>query len=128
MQAWVKLDTVTPSRSEALKIEVIDSPSGARVIQLTGALTLRDLFEFQEVARQDHTKPVIVDIANTPYMDSAGLGAVIGIFAACQRTNRGFGIVGVTPRIRTLFQVTGCDGMLPCFDSLEAAEAAISAR
>jgi anti-sigma B factor antagonist len=119
---------VTPSRSENLKIELLDSPKGARVIQLTGPMTLRDVFDFQEIARQDHVKPVIVDIAGTPYMDSAGLGAIIGIYAACQRTGRGFGIVGVAPRIQTLFQVTGCAGMLPCFDSIEAADAAVVKR
>ncbi len=116
---------MTPIRSENLKIELLDSPKGARVIQLTGPMTLRDVFDFQEIARQDHAKPVIVDIAGTPYMDSAGLGAIIGIYAACQRTGRGFGIVGVAPRIQTLFQVTGCAGMLPCFDSIETADEAI---
>jgi anti-anti-sigma factor len=116
---------VTPSRSDNLKIEILNSPKGARLIQLTGPMTLRDVFEFQEIARQDHAMPVIIDISGTPYMDSAGLGAIIGVYAACQRTARGFGIVGVTDRIRTLFKVTGCDGMLPCFDSLDAAEAVV---
>ena len=114
-----------PSRSENLQIEILDSPQGARLIKLTGPLTLRTLFEFQETARQDAAKPVIIDIGGTPYMDSAGLGAIISIFASCQRTSRGFAIIGVTDRIRTLFKVTHCDGMLPCFDSLEAADASL---
>jgi anti-anti-sigma factor len=116
---------VTPSRSENLIIEVIESPKGARVIKLTGPLTLRTLFEFQEVSRRETSKPVIVDISDMPYMDSAGLGSVISIFASCQRTNRGFGIVGVSQRIRTLFEVTHCDGLLPCFDSIDSADAAV---
>jgi anti-sigma B factor antagonist len=117
---------VTPSRNENLQIEMLDSPKGARLIKLSGPVTLRTLFEFQEAARKEAGKPVIVDIAQVPYMDSAGLGAVISIFASCQRTSRGFAIIGVTDRIRTLFQVTHCDGMLPCFDSLEAAEASVA--
>jgi anti-sigma B factor antagonist len=118
---------VNPSRSEDLKIEILDSPKGARVLRLTGPLTLRTLFDFQDVSRRETSKPVIVDITNLPYMDSAGLGAVISIFASCQRTHRGFGIVGVSDRIRTLFEVTHCDGLLPCFDSIESADAAIAA-
>jgi anti-anti-sigma factor len=117
---------VTPSRNEILLIEMRDSPKGACVIKLTGPLTLRTLFEFQETARKEAAKPVIIDIAQVPYMDSAGLGAIISIFASCQRTSRGFAITGVTERIRTLFQVTHCDGMLPCFDSFEAAEASVT--
>jgi anti-anti-sigma factor len=113
------------SRSENLKIEALDSPRGARVLKLTGAFTIQTLFDFQNMARQEASKPMIVDISNVPYMDSAGLGCVISVFASCQRTNRGFGIIGVSERIRTLFEVTHVDGLLPCFGSLEAAEAAV---
>jgi len=117
---------VTPGRSEDLSIETLDSPKGARVLRLYGPLTLRTLFDFQDVARRDHNKPVIVDIASVPYMDSAGLGAVISVFASCQRTQRGFGIVGISDRIQTLFEVTHCDGLLPCFSSIDAADAALN--
>ncbi len=116
---------MTPSRSEDLKIETIDSPKGSRIIKLTGPLTLRTLFDFQTAARVDHTHPVILDISGVPFMDSAGLGSMIGVYTSCQRSSRGFGVAGVTPRIRTLFEVTGCDGMLPCFDSVDAADAAL---
>jgi anti-anti-sigma factor len=94
-------------------------------MKLTGPLVIKNLFDFQEASRQQVDKPVIVDIAGVPYMDSAGLGSVISVFAHCQRTNRGFAITGVSPRIQTLFEVTHCDGMLPCFDSVEAAEKSI---
>jgi anti-sigma B factor antagonist len=119
------VDNVIPSRSEDLKIDFVDSPKGARIMILTGPLTLKTLFDFQQVSRQQSTHPMIIDIGAVPYMDSAGLGSMISVFASCQRTNRGFGIIGVSERIRTLFEVTHCDGLLPCFDSLEAAEAAV---
>jgi anti-sigma B factor antagonist len=117
---------VTPSRSEDLKIEMVESPKGARIIKLSGPLILRTLFDFQETARKETVKAVIIDISDVPYMDSAGLGAVISIFASCQRTKRSFAITGVSPRIRTLFEVTHCDGLLPCFDTIEAADASIT--
>ena len=94
-------------------------------MKLDGPLTLQTLFEFQTAARKDGGKPIILDISEVPYMDSAGLGSVISVFASCQRTSRGFGIVGLTERIRTLFAVTHVDGLLPCFDSLESAESAV---
>ena len=116
---------MTPSRSEDLHIETSESPNGARIFKLIGPLTLRTLFEFQTLSRTDHTAPVIIDIGGVPYMDSAGLGSMIGVFTSCQRSHRGFGIVKVSERIRTLFEVTGCNGMLPCYDSIEAADAAV---
>lgn len=120
-----KVDDVTPSRSEDLKIEMIDSPKGARIMKLTGPLTLKTLFDFQQVSRRESTHPIIVDMSAIPYMDSAGLGSIISVYASCQRTARGFAIIGVSDRIRTLFEVTHCDGLLPCFDALDAAEAAV---
>lgn len=113
------------SRSEALKIELQDTPKGARVVKLHGQLTLQTLFDFQAVARKETDKPLILDIADVPYMDSAGLGCVISVFASSQRANRGFAIIGVSDRIRTLFEVTHVDGLLPCFGSLDSAEASV---
>jgi hypothetical protein len=46
-------------------------------------------------------------------------------YTSWQRNHRAFEITGLTERIRTLFAVTHVDGLLPCFDSLEAAEAAV---
>jgi anti-anti-sigma factor len=120
------VDNVTPGRSEELKIELLNTSKGARLMKLTGPLTLKTLFDFQMVSRQESSHPVIADITDVPYMDSAGLGSLISVFASCQRTNRGFAIIGVSERIRSLFEVTHCDGLLPCFTTLDAADAAVA--
>jgi anti-anti-sigma factor len=114
------------SRSENISIETVDSPKGACVMRINGPLTLKTLFDFQEASRKDAGKSIIVDLNGVPYMDSAGLGSVISLYASCERNNRGFAVIGVSERIRTLFEVTHVDGLLPCFDSLGAADAAIS--
>jgi anti-sigma B factor antagonist len=112
--------------SQNLSIELLDSASGARIMKLTGPLTIQTLFEFQDVARQQTEKPVIIDITGVPYMDSAGLGSVVSVFTTCQRTGRKFAVTGLSERIRTLFQVTHVDGLLPCFATLALAEASVT--
>ena len=114
---------MTPSSS--FHIEAIDSPSGAKIFKLFGPLTIQTLFDFQQMVREETVKPIIVDISHVAYMDSAGLGCVVSAFTSCQRNHRTFGITGLTERIKTLFTVTHVDGLLPCYDSLEAAEAAV---
>ena len=116
---------MTPGRSEDLQIEIIDRPSGTQLIKLSGPLTLRTLFEFQAAARR-HTGALVIDAADIPYMDSAGLGALIGIFASCQRTGQKFAISNVPERVFVLFEMTGVKGILPCFPSLDEAEAAVT--
>ena len=108
------------------RIELLDSASGARIMKLTGPLTIQTLFEFQDVARQQTEKPVIIDVTAVPYMDSAGLGSVVSVFTSCERAGRGFALTGLSDRIRTLFQITHVDGLLPVFASLELAEAAVT--
>jgi anti-sigma B factor antagonist len=111
-----------------LEIQSAASPSGTRILILKGALTLRTLFEFQGLARQDHSHSLIIDLDGVPYMDSAGLGAIIGAFTSCQRSGQGFGLVRMPARIATLFQVAGVDKLIPQYESIEAAERQFPAK
>ena len=119
------MSLVTPGRNEDLQIEIIERPSGVQLIKLSGPLTLRTLFEFQDAARR-HAGALVIDTAGVPYMDSAGLGALIGIFASCQRTGQKFAISSVPERVHVLFEMTGINGMLPCFPSIDEAEVAVT--
>jgi hypothetical protein len=85
----LSLSLVTPGRNEDLEIEIIARPSGVQLIKLSGPLTLRTLFEFQDAARHHAEHPLVVDTAAIPYMDSAGLGALIGVFASCSGSRHG---------------------------------------
>jgi len=116
------------SSGQPVEIETLDSACGAKIFKLSGPLTIQTLFDFQHLVREETDKAIIVDLTNVAYMDSAGLGCVIGALTSCERTNRGFAITGVSERIRTLFAVARVDGLLPCFDSVQAAEAAITSR
>ena len=97
-------------------------------MKLTGPLTIQTLFEFQDVARQHTENSVIIDLTGVPYIDSAGLGSIVSVFTTSQRNGHGFAITGLSDRIRTLFQITGVDGLLPVFASLELAEAAVTSH
>ena len=109
-----------------LKIETVTGASGVKIFRLIGPLTLASVFEFQDLARADANSAVVIDLSGVPYMDSAGLGAILGIMASCQRKHRGFGITGAIDRIQTLFAVAGVAGLIPAFDSVELAERQLS--
>jgi anti-sigma B factor antagonist len=113
---------------DQLTIKSSVSPAGVRVVELTGPLTLNTLFDFQTEVRRDGTDSIVVDATGVPYMDSAGLGSILGAFASCQRSRRGFAIAGICERIRTLFHVAHVDGMLPVYDTVAAAEAKLTSQ
>ncbi len=119
---------MTAPRNESLKLTLSDLPSGVRLMQLEGPLTISNLFDFQNAARNQRDKAVVVDITAVPYMDSAGLGCLISVFTSCQAANRGFGLFGISDRIKTLFEVTKVNGLLPSYGNLEDAERAASGK
>ena len=78
-------------------------------------------------AAQGEAPSLIVDLADVPYIDSAGLGAILGAFASCQRHGRKFGLIHVSDRVRAVFKVAKVHTILPVFESSEAAKGAFAA-
>ena len=97
-----------------------------RVIRLNGPLTMRNLFHFQDELRKGATPQVdIIDLSGVPYMDSAGMGAVINYFVFCQRHGTKMIAAAVSPRVMELFRMTRVDSVIALADSVEAAEASL---
>src|SRR5215469_8479375 len=62
-----------------LLIEQVEGPTdGQRTLRLSGPITLVNLFDFQNRLRKDDSQLLILDFASVPYIDSAGIGALVG--------------------------------------------------
>jgi anti-anti-sigma factor len=112
---------------DPLSIEILEGKSqGTRIIRLTGPLTLRNLFDLQARLRAIEPTPAltILDLAGVPYMDSAGMGAVINHYTRCQGKGARLIATGVSPRVHELFRMTKVDSVIPQAATVEEAEAA----
>jgi anti-anti-sigma factor len=97
---------------------------GTLIFRLSGPLTLRNMFAFQSQLRSAEPPPVtIFDLTAVPYMDSAGMGAVINHFVHCQRKGARLIVAGVSPRVMELFKLTRVDSVIPLAATVEDAEA-----
>ena len=69
-----------------LSIERVEGKAAGTVIfRFAGPLTLHNLFKMQERLREGELPRVtILDFSQVPYMDSAGMGAVINHYVHCQ--------------------------------------------
>ena len=111
---------------EQLTIEVLTGlPPGVRVLKLSQPFLLASVFEFQSILRDSPQPVTIVDLSHVPYMDSAALGALMGLHVSCQRLGTKYAIVGPAPRLLTLFEVSGVRDMLIVFPTMEAAFTAL---
>jgi len=110
------------------QIQIEEGSTGICILRVLGTLTLQNVFEFQNTARSETSRAIVVDLTDVPYMDSVGLGSILGVFASCQRTSRGFALAGASSRVRTLLEVAKADRILLLSDTVGAAEAQLFAR
>jgi anti-sigma B factor antagonist len=110
---------------DPLVIEDLPGPKeGQRILRLTGPLVIGTLFEFQSRVRTDNSRALIVDFTKVPYVDSAGIGALVGAYVTHQKDGRSLFLVGVSNRIHNALQVTRVETFFRFFDSLADAESA----
>jgi anti-sigma B factor antagonist len=110
---------------DSLRIE--DRPGaqpGQRILSLNGALVMTTVFEFQSTVRADTSRSLVIDFTNVPYVDSAGIGALVAAYVTRQNGGRNLALVGVSERIHHALQVTRVEHFFRFFDSVSAAEQA----
>jgi anti-anti-sigma factor len=98
---------------------------GTTVLKLVGPLTLSTIFGFQNEFRANTPQVMIVDLSESPYMDSAGLGLLMNYYVSAQSHGRKLLLVGVNHRIAAMLEMTKVQGVLKSFPTVEAAEASL---
>jgi anti-sigma B factor antagonist len=110
-----------------LEIEVAstDDYTLCRPVGELDAYTVGDFREvLSDVASASH---LLIDLSNVPFMDSAGLGALIG---GIRRTRESGGEVAVAcgrPTLTRLLHTTGFDRLVPVEETVEDAAAVLAA-
>ena len=85
-------------------------------------MTISSLGEFQETIRQHGAGDVIIDLEEVPYIDSTGLGAILGCWSHAQSKGKRFALVGMSQRVKTVFDITRTIAVVPIFANSEQAE------
>jgi anti-anti-sigma factor len=81
---------------------------------------LRNLFETEPTPRHPASLNIF-DLTEVPYMDSCGLGLIVGHFVRCQNKGVRFVAAGVTPRVLQLLQTTKTDRLFPITGTVDDA-------
>lgn len=109
----------------------IVSTTGARddqkILQLKGALTLQTVREFQDAMRAETAPTLILDFSGVPYVDSAGLGALVGAYVASKKLNRKLLFASVNAQVNALIVMTHVEQFFKMYPTVEEAEAAATA-
>jgi anti-sigma B factor antagonist len=91
----------------------------AQVVTVTGevdlhtAPALRASLERAVAAASPDRPDVVVDLTGVSFLDSTGLGEIVGAHKALQAAQGRLHLVAGNDRVRRLVAITGLDGVLP---------------
>jgi anti-sigma B factor antagonist len=74
------------------------------------------------MVRRTDAGVLIVDLTNVPYMDSAGLGCLVGAHVSYSKNSRRLALVGVNQRLRDLFSITQVGQFFRTYANVDDAE------
>ena len=101
------------------------------VLDLKGKITLGEGDELlkdkvNSLVNQGHKK-IVLNLADVPYLDSAGLGEVVRAYTTVSRQGGALKLLGLTKRITDLLAITKLLTVFETFDSEDEAVRSFSA-
>jgi anti-anti-sigma factor len=115
-------------RDEPLTVTAAPGSSeGLTILRLAGPLTLQNTFDFQQELLQHKPAVLILDLTESPYMDSAGLGLLMNYYVSAEKNGRKLLLAGANERINALLQTTKVHLILKNYPSAADAEASVHA-
>jgi anti-sigma B factor antagonist len=110
-----------------IKVEASDEGEGHHLCRLTGEVDAYTVGDFREaLASINDVRWLIIDLSGVPFMDSAGLGALIGGIRRVREGEGDVAVVSTTASLNRLLHTTGFDRIVPVTESLEEALAALA--
>lgn len=90
-----------------LSFETIRNPEEI-IVRCTGKIESGTSAELQTNVRSlmPETKCIVLDLTDVSYMDSSGLGAIIGIYLSARRQRCGLKLIHLNQRLQELFHIT----------------------
>ncbi|NNK91334.1 MAG: STAS domain-containing protein [Acidimicrobiia bacterium] len=96
------------------------------VCRLAGEVDAYTVGEFREaLSGITDVKRLIIDLTEVPFMDSAGLGALIGGIRRVREAEGDVAVVSSTASLNRLLHTTGFDRIVPVCETLEESLAAL---
>jgi anti-sigma B factor antagonist len=96
-------------QEKPLEIEKVEDFPGATVLRIHGPLLLGNFFPLQSMVRADAAALLILDVSDMPYIDSAGIGCLVGAHVSRENAGRKLVLVGANDRLQTSLKVTKVD-------------------
>ena len=102
------------------------SREGYKIVHVKGALNIHTIFDFQSALRAETSPALIIDFSEVPFIDSTGLGAMVGAHLAAQKANRKLVFAAMNTQVKALLDMTHVSHFFTTYPTIHDAEAAVS--
>jgi anti-sigma B factor antagonist len=107
-----------------IEIDVQTRPDGIGVVVPRGRLNMVSARRLKELLGDlvaKGTNRIVVDMAETTFLDSSGLGALIGGLKSARQVGGDLRIARPTPAVYTVFELTNLDRVLRARETVDGA-------
>jgi anti-anti-sigma factor len=99
----------------------VTSVDGTTVLRLSGDVDRSAHDALEAAYGQASGDPVILDFADTGYINSTGIAVIVGILAQAKATGREMRACGLNNHYRQIFQITRISDFMAIYDNETAA-------
>jgi len=112
------------------ELDVTTADGGVVVCTVMGELDVASAPKLRQalvkaVADADGPPRIVVDLAGVDFLDSTGLGVLLGGLKRTSAQGGALALARPEPQVRKVFEITRVNEILPLHDELDAAVAAV---
>jgi len=108
---------------DKLRIHVLNGArADEKILVLDGVLNAETAFLFRDAVRGEQPATLVIDMSRVRYVDSSGLGVLIGLYVSCERSCRRLLLAGLNDRIWNLFRICRIEDVFTRYPTVADAE------
>ena len=100
--------------------------NGNLVVKIQGEIdhhTADDIrFEIEKALYKTNTKNIIFDFSQVGFMDSSGIGMIIGRYKELKKIGGQVFAINISSEVNRIFDISGLKKIINCFSSIEEIE------
>jgi len=115
----------TVMTDDKLWLQILDGAHrDEKVMVLQGVLNAETAFQFRDSLLKNQAATLVVDMSRVRYVDSSGLGVIIGAYVSFERNCRRLLLAGLNDRVWELFRTCKIEDVFTRYPTVADAEQA----
>ena len=96
-----------PVPASELTLTTVNTPTEI-IVHCTGKITSNTIQSLEATVKPlfSESKTVVLDLTNVSYLDSSGLGAIVGLYVSARTAKSQLKLINLNERLKELFSIT----------------------